>query len=230
MISFLDLPGEIRALIYSYSLDPNEYVKGYRQVEDQLAAHTDRSRGPSCTYPYLHVKLYTPSILLVNRQITKEALHSLRKIPLNLEAPPNTTFPMCQIDITEFLCENLLRQIHYGVLRLDFANKEFVLRILNIWNEKNSLRRLDVYYPWKTQLPRDHWTVVKRNVLPLLAICNFILIVISWKPFRKWCLSSGTKLTIFRKLDPVGFRRDQTLVARSIYKQLQRLLRELAPI
>ena len=165
MVSFLDLPGEIRAIIYSYSLNPNEYVSGYREVEDQLAAHTDRSRGPSCTYPYLHVKLYTPSILLVNRQISNEALYTLHKIPLNLEAPPSTTFPMCQIDITEFVGKPLLQQIHYAVLRLDFANKEFVLRILSIWTEKNNLRRLDVYYPCKSQLPRNHWIAVKRSVL-----------------------------------------------------------------
>lgn len=170
MISFLDLPGEIRAIIYVCSLDPNEYVSGYRQVEDQLSAHTDRTRGPSCTYPDLYPELYTPSILLLNRQITGEALYALHKIPLYLEAPPSTTFPMRRMDITEFVCEHLLQQIHYGVLRLDVVNKVFILRILSIWSEKNNLQRLDVYRPWETPFPRDHWAVVKRSVLPWQAI------------------------------------------------------------
>ncbi|KAJ6119525.1 hypothetical protein N7523_003805 [Penicillium sp. IBT 18751x] len=164
MISFLDLPGEIRLIIYAYSLDPNEYVSGYRKIEDLLAAETDRTRGPMCTYARPHVERYTPSILLINRQITMEALHVLYRIPLNLYGTPNTYFTMRQMDITEFISEHLLQQIHHGVLRLDSASKNFVLPLLDIWCESNCLESLDVYRPNSTPMPRHHWYVVKSRL------------------------------------------------------------------
>lgn len=164
MISFLDLPAEIRLIIYAHSLDPNEYVSGYRKIEDLLAAETDRTRGPMCTYPRPHVQRYTPSILLLNKQITIEALHVLYRIPLNLYGTPRTYFTMRQMDITEFISERLLQRIHHGVLRLDTASKNFVLPLLDIWGASNRLETLDVYRPKRTPIPRSHWSIVKSRV------------------------------------------------------------------
>lgn len=164
MVSFLDLPGEIRVIIYAYLLNPNDYLSGYRQIENLIAAHTDRSRGPSCADPRLYVERYTPSILLLNRQITSEALHVLHRIPLSLQGTPRTYLAMRQMDITEFISEGLLQNIHHGILRLESANKHFVLPLLDIWGQKNKLKRLDVYRPRATPIPRDHWKVVKSRV------------------------------------------------------------------
>lgn len=166
MLSFLDLPGEIRLIIYAHSLNPNEYVSGYRQIENLLAAETDRTRGPVCTYPRPHMKRYTPPILLLNKRITMEALDVLYRIPLTLYGTPNTYSTMRQMDITEFISEHLLQHIRYGVLRLDSASKHFVLPLLDIWGAGNSLERLDVYRPKATPLPRQHWYIVKSRVCP----------------------------------------------------------------
>jgi hypothetical protein len=164
MISFLDLPVEIRVLIYEYLLNPNDYLSGYRQIETMITAHTDRSRGPSCADPRLYVERYTPSILLLNKQITSEALYVLYRIPLSLEGTPRTYLAMRQMDITEFISEELLQNIHYGILRLDTPHKHFVLPLLDIWEQRNNLKRLDVFRPMTTPIPRDHWKVVKSRV------------------------------------------------------------------
>lgn len=164
MLSFLDLPGEIRLIIYAYSLNPNEYVSGYRQIENLLAADTDRSRGPVCIYSRPHVKRYTPTILLLNKIITIEALDVLYKIPLNLYGAPTTRFATDHFHITEFISETLLQRIRHGILRLDTADIYFVVSLLKIWNVGNCLERLDVYRPKQTPLPREHWYMVKNRV------------------------------------------------------------------
>jgi hypothetical protein len=100
----------------------------------------------------------------VNKQITSEALYVLHRIPLSLEGTPGTYLAMRQMDITEFISEELLQNIHYGILRLDTAQKHFVLPLLDIWGQRNNLKRLDVFRPRATPIPRDHWKVVKSRV------------------------------------------------------------------
>jgi hypothetical protein len=68
------------------------------------------------------------------------------------------------MDITEFISEELLQNIHYGILRLDTPHKHFVLPLLDIWEQRNNLKRLDVFRPMTTPIPRDHWKVVKSRV------------------------------------------------------------------
>lgn len=101
MTSLLDLPSEIRLIIYSHLLNPNEYVKCYRKLRDQWSSVAG---GPLCTIPRPYVKRYTPCILLLNKKISTEALHYLYRIPLNLYGTPSTYFVMRQMDITENPC------------------------------------------------------------------------------------------------------------------------------
>lgn len=160
MTSLLDLPSEIRLIIYTHLLNPNEYVKSYRKLRDQWSSVAG---GPLCTLPRPYVKRYTPCILLLNKKITTEALHYLYRIPLNLYGTPSTYFVMRQMDITEFISEHYLQKIRVGILRLNHANKHFVLSLLDIWGAENRLERLDVYRP-KTQLDSQHWKVVESRV------------------------------------------------------------------
>ncbi|KAJ5085801.1 hypothetical protein N7532_010572 [Penicillium argentinense] len=161
MLSFLNLPPEIRLIIYAYSLNPNEYVSGYRKIELLAAAEMDRARGPVCAYPRPYIERNTPAILLLNRKITKEALEVLYKIPLNLYSPPPTYFVMRRMDITEFIGEPLLQRIQHGVLRLDDASKHFISTLLDIWGKANSLQSLHVYRSKHTPSPPRHWKVVE---------------------------------------------------------------------
>lgn len=162
MISFLDLPAEIRLMIYTHMINPNEYVKSYGKLGDQI--ESSPKRGPLCAIPRSYVKRYTPSVLLLNRQITAEALHVLYRTPLDLYGTPSTYFVMRQMDITEFISEHILQRIHYGVLRLDHAHKHFVLTLLDIWGAENRLERLDVYRPERAQVDSRHWRVVESRV------------------------------------------------------------------
>ncbi|KAJ5764168.1 hypothetical protein N7533_002849 [Penicillium manginii] len=164
MPSFLDLPPEIRLIIYAYSLNPNEYVCGYRQIELLAAAEMDRARGPVCAYPRPYIERHTPTILLINRQITTEALEVLYKIPLNLYETPPTYFVMRNMDITEFISEHLLQKIHHGILRMDHAQKFHILTLLDIWGQSNNLQSLHVYCSKPSPIPRGHWKIVKQRL------------------------------------------------------------------
>jgi hypothetical protein len=114
----------------------------------------------------------------LNKQITSEALDVLHRIPLNLEGTPGTYLAMRQMDITEFISEELLQNIHYAILRLDFAHKHFVLPLLDIWGQRNNLKRLDVYRPRTSPIPRDHWKVVKSRVrFPFVILSDALLTV-----------------------------------------------------
>ncbi|OQE07264.1 hypothetical protein PENVUL_c014G01491 [Penicillium vulpinum] len=160
MVSLLDLPVEIRLIIYTHLLNPNEYVKSYQKLGVQEPSSYG---GPLCALPRPYVKRYTPSILLLNKKITTEALHYLYRIPLNLYGTPRAYFFMRQMDIAEFISEHYLQRIHHAVLRLVDANKNFVLSLLDIWGAKNRLERLDVYRP-KSQTDSQHWKVVESRL------------------------------------------------------------------
>jgi hypothetical protein len=173
MPSFLDLPPEIRIMIYAHALNPNEYVKSYRKMTTAVA-FTPTS-PPLCDEPRLYVERYTPSILLLNKRITIEALPVLYRKPLVLYGTPSTYFTMRQMDIAEFISEHLLQRIQYGVLRLRMPNKNFVLALLDIWGAGNQLIRLDVYLPEQATRNNRHWKIVESRVSPLsiLSLSSF---------------------------------------------------------
>lgn len=166
MVSFLELPCEIRLIIYTYALNPNEYKKAYRKVI-AYANDTDRLRGPSCAHTRPYVERYTPPILLLNRQITTEALQVLYQIPLHLYGTPSTQYTMRQMDIAEFISEGLLQKIRHAVLKLRSPNKHFVLTLLDIWGARNCLETLDVYLPERSTMSGRHWEVVESRVSSL---------------------------------------------------------------
>ena len=167
MISFLDLPTEVRLIIYHHSLNPSEYVSAYAKITDQEPPYGPND-GPSCSFPRPYVERSTPSILLVNRQITSEALEVLYRKPLHLYGTPGAWFAMRQVDITEFISEELLQRVHHAILHLPHPEKNFVLTVLNIWGERNQLQRLDVEWP-KGVADSDsrHWQIVRSRVCTL---------------------------------------------------------------
>ncbi|KAK3110345.1 hypothetical protein LTR53_015446 [Teratosphaeriaceae sp. CCFEE 6253] len=81
-ISFFDLPGEIRNMIYSEALDWSDCSK---QLARTMLRWSDKTASPP--YPARS----TPTVLLLNRQITAEALEILREKPLKIVCPQDHT-------------------------------------------------------------------------------------------------------------------------------------------
>lgn len=166
---FLDLPPEIRLQIYALLLDPNQYKSGYKHIthltREAYNSSTDPLRTPMVTLPRFYVTRYTPSILLLNRQITSEALPVLYNTDLTLEGTPGTYFVFRQMDIAEFICETLLQRMRYVALRLEWPEKFFILTLLDIWGRQNDLRRLVVYIP-ANRTPDGNWRIMEDRVCP----------------------------------------------------------------
>ncbi|KAF2422433.1 hypothetical protein EJ08DRAFT_653120 [Tothia fuscella] len=92
---FLDLPGELRNRVYTLSLDWNRIhgpitaVETVHSEENQRSPEADymqtqsrRRAAHEAAADALFKKLHTPPILLLNKQITAEALHILHQVPL----------------------------------------------------------------------------------------------------------------------------------------------------
>jgi hypothetical protein len=165
-MNFLDLPPEIRLKIYSLLLDLSQYRSGYKRIKhliSQLPRSSEPLSVPGVTLPRFYVTRYTPSILLLNRKITTEALSVLYNTELTLEGTPGTYFVLRQMDIAEFISETLLQRMRYVVLRLGRPEKFFVLNLLDIWGRRNDLQRLVVYIP-ADRYPEWNWGIVEDRV------------------------------------------------------------------
>ncbi|KAL4787121.1 hypothetical protein BJX76DRAFT_354530 [Aspergillus varians] len=150
----------------------NEYTSGYKHITrltKQAYDATDHRQTPDVTLPRIYVTRHTPSILLVNRQITTEALSVLYNTELTLHGTPATYFVFRQMDIAEFISETLLQRMRNVVLRLAEPEKLFVLALLDIWGVRNELRRLVVYMPvdklgYTGGGDRRNWDVVETRL------------------------------------------------------------------
>ncbi|KAL3449397.1 hypothetical protein BJX65DRAFT_36905 [Aspergillus insuetus] len=169
-MSFLSLPPEIRLLIYPHLLNPSTYAASYDRINrlttqayDEAHSKHSLTKIPCATLPRFHVTRATPSILLVNRQITHEALPILYRTELVLKGTPSTYFVFRQMDIAEFICETLLQRMRFVVLELAHPEKLFVLALLDIWGRANALERLVVCSP-KTHVPEWNWRIVKERL------------------------------------------------------------------
>ncbi|KAL4961610.1 uncharacterized protein BDV14DRAFT_203645 [Aspergillus stella-maris] len=169
-MNFLSLPPEVRLQIYALLLDPNTYNASYntmRRLTDE--AYKDANTidlTPSALLPRFHITRSTPSILLLNKQITSEALPVLYGTPLALIGPPSTYFVLRQMDIAEFICETLLQRMRVVVLKLEHPEKLFVLSLLDIWGSGFALEKLVVYLPRSEARARDQrrWSVVESRL------------------------------------------------------------------
>jgi hypothetical protein len=111
-IHFLDLPGEIRNIIYAYAADPSDIST---HLNPLMANWTERSK-PLPSYP----PKSTPTILLLNKRITTEALPLIRSKPLTITFPAEHTLqtqPQVPL-ITGFISATSLQQIQHLSLHL----------------------------------------------------------------------------------------------------------------
>ncbi|KLJ13717.1 hypothetical protein EMPG_09384 [Blastomyces silverae] len=165
-VSFLDLPPEIRHEIYKLALRwPNlraPFARLRRECEQDEAAWfapSSLSMGlgnmcnhacalPSPSIPESHYT--TPTIFLLNRQITYEALPVLHAQELVIDEPPPYSMALGRpVDITMFISEGALQRVRRVVLKIDVANlasrwARTVDTLLDVWWVDNCLEKLRV--------------------------------------------------------------------------------------
>ena len=139
-IGFFDLPGEIRNMIYGYAANTSDVST---KLHNHMCSWLDR-RLPMPDYP----KKTTPTILLLNKRITSEALHVIRSKPLSinfslyheLAKQPQVPF------ITGFVSEESLQQIEHLNLRLEKWEWVYSIEsLVEALNVKHNLKSFHLY-------------------------------------------------------------------------------------
>lgn len=185
---FLALPLELRNSIYEYVLDWPDLCHSYRRTQfDEILYEPEISKAsPLCVVPIPLVgEMRTPSLLLVNHQVTSEALVILHRKPLVLsETPPHVPQLAKPMDITEFISETTLQLVPRVVLQMDLSYNgglpdrarawlKTVETLLDVWCIENSLELLEVRGRYAPPSRALGWTFGQaahhRNVMGLLS-------------------------------------------------------------
>lgn len=151
----LALPLEIRNAIYSHAICWPDLSALFQRAQAEYLETSEAfttTKAPKCTISRdRSTKLVTPTILLLNRQITSEALLVLQKKILSIPTPPPSPIELAKpTDITEFIGEAVLQNVRLVTLRLNFKDcaprdwMKTVENLLDIWCQRNSLQSLHV--------------------------------------------------------------------------------------
>lgn len=133
-IPFTQIPRELRDIVYDYVLnwpDSNHY----------------KWARPSIPKPILH----TPSILLLNRQVSMEARSRVnRKQFLLCSVPRHLDIRQEKYDITSFISKTTLQNIPLVTIQIesfplvDPSWPMILHTLLHVWGKKNKLKKLEV--------------------------------------------------------------------------------------
>ncbi|RDW69593.1 hypothetical protein BP6252_08613 [Coleophoma cylindrospora] len=159
------LPPELRNLVYDYALDWPQLSTLLMHVRrDEHPKISPAQKGPLPALPATCSSsltiLETPTILLLNRQITQEALRVLRQKPLILDS----SLPSAGMCITEYIGPTTLQHVRLMVLdiALSQSNATAWLRmvevLLDLLRATNSLTRLVVKATYNPTVPTTGWT------------------------------------------------------------------------
>ncbi|KAJ3559392.1 hypothetical protein NPX13_g9537 [Xylaria arbuscula] len=182
--SFLgSFPAEIRNIIYQYAIDyptcrqlSDAY---YKQVESFEARNGD---SPTGSFAISH---FTPTVLLLCKQVTRESLSLLRLRPFVIDRiPPWVMGHPRPLPLTYLISKHTLQNLRFVEIKLSFGDTEryssgrvwfWVLEdILRAWSGKNSLIRLrimvkvnniDVDAVWDIEL-RNYKELMKMVIAP----------------------------------------------------------------
>jgi hypothetical protein len=158
--SFLLLPPEVRDCIYDAALSwpvISDLAKTV-PLEPDATVHGCWEQ-PLCTVPRpRYGPMSTPSLLLLNRQITSEALEVLYRKPLILDTTPPYIPQLGQpMGIPEIISETTLQNLRFVVLRMDLDQRQsarywfkIIEMLLDIWFVKNNLEEVQA----RIQCPR----------------------------------------------------------------------------
>ncbi|KAI2637207.1 hypothetical protein GGS26DRAFT_475796 [Hypomontagnella submonticulosa] len=161
--SFLtSFPAEVRNLIYHYAVGyptcRTLYDSYYRQKEKaktstEIRTRTTNARGPRRS----KIALRTPTILLLCKQITREALSLLHIQPFVIDRiPPWIMGNVGPLPLVDLISKTTLQNLRLVQVKIplgentDFRSGRVWLEllddVLNAWSERNSLIRLHVMF------------------------------------------------------------------------------------
>ncbi|KAI1268879.1 hypothetical protein F5Y18DRAFT_170391 [Xylariaceae sp. FL1019] len=161
-VSFLQLPPEVRNMIYKLSVR-------YPSIRElNQAHHAQRTRGDNVNG--FSTRLYTPAILLLCKQVTLEAISVLQLRPFIIDRLPTwimgNSVPQ---PITDLIGKETLQSIRFAEFRITFGDAwgarsgniwfGVLSKLLKVWAEKNSLVRLHVMIKIHNATLLNMWAV-----------------------------------------------------------------------
>lgn len=179
---FLDLPPELRNLIYDFALHwptSKELYAPYNRIID--AHYARQGSGIKEDFPKYHGHLRTPTILLLCRAITRECLPMLRERKLVIDRlPPWLPGALRPMLVSEFIGRRTFQNLRHIEIRLPLGQGHIgsgwvwvgvIDDILKILGERNQFKDLRVVVAmfnfsnrivWDTEL--KHLRRLRRNV------------------------------------------------------------------
>ncbi|KAI1339524.1 hypothetical protein F5Y15DRAFT_75592 [Xylariaceae sp. FL0016] len=151
-------PPEIRNLIYQFALEyPHCHAlfdAYYRQLESFESE--GRAHGFEHTSNF-RVKLHTPTILLLCKQVTREALPVLRLRPFVIDrAPPWLMGHRLPLPLTNFISKATLQSMAFVEIKMCLGDglnvrsgkvwSKLLRPVLEAWSERNVLVRLRIMF------------------------------------------------------------------------------------
>ncbi|KAK6957671.1 hypothetical protein Daesc_000458 [Daldinia eschscholtzii] len=203
--SFLTtFPAEVRNVIYHYAIGyptcRNLYDYYYDQKEKAKAKIELRPRSVNTRVSrHSKITLRTPVILLLCKQITREALSLLYLQPFVIDRiPPWIMGNSAPLSIVNFISRATLQNLRFVQIKIslgdsiEFGSGKVWLRLLNdlldAWSERNSLVRLEVMFKlshvtrpniWIYELD-DYERLVDKASAPVLPQRRLTTILLTW--------------------------------------------------
>lgn len=153
--TFVDFPGEIRNLIYRLSLhypDSFDLYYAYNQRIDEF--YRRKMRGSNERFPRYEQVMRTPTILLLCKAITREALPILHASTLVIDRippwPPMAPHPLM---VSQFIGRRTLQNIKKLEIRVSFGDGRFgsgwawnkiLVDLLSVLIERNSFTDMKI--------------------------------------------------------------------------------------
>ncbi|CZR63508.1 uncharacterized protein PAC_13405 [Phialocephala subalpina] len=185
----LSLPPEIRNEIYEYTIDWPNFTDLFSRIHEYqkfLQGQESSEWAPLCRIARPHVaSLTTPSILLLNAQISSETLNNLYRKPLILDSPPPHVPQLTKrMDITQFVSKATLQHLRFVSLKMDLSYKRNLMSgaawlrtvemLLEVWCEQSSLEWVEVQADYSPPPKSLGWSFGEvahhRNVLMMLSM------------------------------------------------------------
>ncbi|KAI2473004.1 hypothetical protein F4781DRAFT_258078 [Annulohypoxylon bovei var. microspora] len=166
-------PPEIRNMIYQYAIDypscRSLYDYYYDQREKAISKIELRPRSLNTKVSrYSKFTLRTPTILLLCKQITREALSLLYLQPFIIDRiPPWIMGNPSPLSLVNFISRSTLQNIRFVQIKIplgentDFRSGKVWLEllhdVLNAWSERNSLVRLQIMFKLSNVTRHNLW-------------------------------------------------------------------------